>query len=50
MICFLIAFPSTFDNSENLLVFYIQALALEVPTIFESGLYAKVGWAWGVCE
>jgi hypothetical protein len=39
-----------FYKSVNLLVFKIQVLALEVPIIFECGLYVKVGWGWKVYE
>lgn len=38
------------DNSDNLLVFKIQVLALEVPSILESSLYVKGGRDWGVHE
>lgn len=41
---------SLLDNSDNLWVFKIQVLVLEIPPTFESGLYVKVGWDWGVYE
>ena len=39
-----------FDNSDNLLVFKIWVLALEIPLILESGFYMKVAWDWKVYE
>ena len=35
-------FGVLFDNSNNLLVFKIRVLTLEIPLIFESGFYMKV--------